>query len=83
LRLGARAAQTDVPKGSCGNQCVAPNDIGVAIASHHDLIVGGSAYDKVRQLEAVACDVTDGLEWKRAEHALDLGNGRSRIIGLH
>jgi hypothetical protein len=35
------------------------------------------------QLKAVAGDIADGQEWERAKHALDLGRGHSRIIGLH
>jgi hypothetical protein len=35
------------------------------------------------QLKAAAGDVPDSLEWKRAEHALDLGRGQSPIIRLH
>jgi hypothetical protein len=34
------------------------------------------------QLQAVAGDVAYRLEWKRAQHGLDLGRGHSRIIGL-
>jgi hypothetical protein len=35
------------------------------------------------QLKAVAGDVTDGLEGRRAKHGLDLGRDNSRVIGQH